>query len=284
MQYARIATKSLISVFAAAAAISAAAQTAPDQPDAPGLLRNVELTYSAMNTYSAKFINTSSMNGSDAQSKTNMEQSMTVTADSTGKFRVETTDVMGILMVYDGNTMWMYMPAANAYSKLPLHGPSASAGAGAMGNGRWGGANPLREYKNITRGVKEAKILRSEKLHVNDSDADCWVVSLEYGPLGSEASIGLQAAGFAFSDFARSATLWVDKGRYLVYQEYSTTKMSMPNTNTPINMKETSKVETFTVNEAVSPDVFTFTPPPGAREMDESKFMPQAAEAPKTQN
>jgi hypothetical protein len=76
-----------------------------------------------------------------------------------------------------------------------------------------GGANPLQEYKNITRGVKGAKILRSEKVHANDTDADCWVVSLEYRPLGSEASAPTQAAGFAFSDFAHTETLWVDKNR-----------------------------------------------------------------------
>jgi outer membrane lipoprotein-sorting protein len=101
---------------------------------------------------------------------------------------------------------------------------------------------------------------------VNGSDVDCWVVSLEYEPLRSEAGASMQAAGFALSDFARSETLWVDKNRYLVYRKDSTTKMTMPNTNTPINMTQTSKVETFAVNGPLSPDVFTFTPPPGARD------------------
>jgi hypothetical protein len=46
--------------------------------------------------------------------------------------------------------------------------------------------------------------------------------------------------------------------------------MTRPNTNTRTNVKRTGKVETFTVNDPVSPDVFTFTPPPGAKKMDES--------------
>ncbi len=273
MQYARITTKCLLFVFTAAS--SAVAQTAPEQPDALDLLKSVELTYGAI-------INTTAMNGSDAQSKANVEQSVTVTADSTGKFRMESTDVMGMVAVYDGNTMWRYMPAANAYWKLPLNGASRSAEARASGMS--GGANPLQEYKNITRGVKGAKILGSEKVHASDTDADCWVVSLEYGPLGSEASAPTQAAGFAFSDFVHTETLWVDKNCYLVYREDSTTKMTMPNTNTPINMTQTSRVETFTVNEPVSPDVFTFTPPPGAREIDESKFLRKTAEVPQKKN
>ena len=143
MQYARITTKCLLFVFTAAS--SAVAQTAPEQPDALDLLKSVELTYGAI-------INTTAMNGSDAQSKANVEQSVTVTADSTGKFRMESTDVMGMVAVYDGNTMWRYMPAANAYWKLPLNGASRSAEARASGMS--GGANPLQEYKNITRGVK----------------------------------------------------------------------------------------------------------------------------------
>lgn len=130
--------------------------------------------------------------------------------------------------------------------------------------------------------MKEAKILRSEKVHVNGADADCWVVSLEYESSGSEVTAEAQAAGFSLSDFAHSKTLWVDKNRYLVYREDSITKMSMPNTNTPTNMKQSSKVESFTVNDPVSPDVFQFAPPPGAKEIDESKFMPKAKEAPQT--
>lgn len=196
-----------------------------------------------------------------------METSVTVTADSTGKFRLESKGVMGMTLVFDGSTMWMYMPAANSYSKIPLHS-GAEAGGGMFGLG----ANGLQEYKNVTARAKESKILRSEKLRVNDSDADCWVFSLEYEPMGSEASVAAQAAGVPVGDFAQSKTLWVDKTRYLVYQVDAASKMTMPNANTPTNVKQTRKVESITVNEPVSPDVFTFTPPAGAKEMGESKF------------
>jgi outer membrane lipoprotein-sorting protein len=282
MQYARIVTKSFI--FVSAAAISTFAQTAPDQPDALGLLKNVELTYGAMNTYSAKVTNTMAMDGSGAQGKMNMETSVTVTADSTGKFRMESKGMMGMTLVYDGNTMWLYMPAANSYSKLPLNGGLPSAEAGAMGGGMFGGTNALQEYRNVSKGVKGAKIVRSEKLHVNDAEVECWVVAVEYEGLGSEASAAMQSSGLPVSDFARSKTLWVDKNLYLVYKDDSTMKMTMPNANAPTNLKQTSKVESVTVNDAVSPDVFKFTPPPGAKEMDESKFMQKTAEAPQSKN
>lgn len=281
MQYARTTIQSMI--FIVAAAMSAAAQTAPasDQPDPTDLLKSVELAYGAINTYSAKVTQSVAMNGSDSQ--TNTEMAVSVTADSSGKFRLESTGMMGMVLVHDGDSTWMYFPAANSYSKLPISGGAKSAEAGAMGSGMFGGvSNALLSYKNVTANVKEAKVLRSEKLRVNGSDLDCWVISLEYGPWGTD--VASQAAGVSPKDFEHSKTLWVDKNSYLVYREDSTMKMTMPKTNTPTNMKETSKIESITVNGTVSPDVFTFTPPPGATEIDESKFMPKTAEAPQTKN
>jgi outer membrane lipoprotein-sorting protein len=224
------------------------------------------------------------MDGSDAQGKMNMETAVTVTADASGKFRIESTGMMGMVLIYDGNQLWMFMPMSKSYSKLPMSGGSRSAEAEAMGGGMFGGANALQEYKSVSTGLKEAKIMGSEKLHVNDSDADCWVVSLQYVGLGSEAASAMQAAGFPAGDFARTKTLWIDKTRYLVYREDSTMKMTMPNTSTPTNVKQTSNVQSFTVNEPVSPDFFTFTPPADAREIDESKFTRKNGETPKNKN
>jgi len=135
MQYARTAMHTMI--FVLAAALSSAAQATPAQakPDAMDLLKNVELAYGAMNTYSAKVTSTLTMEESGAQGNVNLETPMNVTVDAWGKFRVETKGMMSMVMVNDGTTMWMYMPMANSYSKIPLEGPSASVTAGAMGAG-----------------------------------------------------------------------------------------------------------------------------------------------------
>ena len=272
MQYARIAFSSMILVFAIAMSSSAQSAPAPEQPDAMDLLKSVELAYGAINTYSAKVTNTMAMDGSDAQGKMNVETSLTVIVDASGKFRIESKGMIGMLMVNDGNTMWMYMPRANSYSKIPMNGDTAYVsvrGGGAM----FGGAYAPLQYRSAMSGVKEAKILRSERLRVNDADVDCWVVALEDEPMSNEGSAAAEAAGVKVSDFSRNKTLWVDKTRYLVYQEDSTAKMTMPNASTPTNMKQTSKVESVTINEPVSPDVFTFTPPAGAKEMVQSQSM-----------
>jgi hypothetical protein len=63
----------------------------------------------------------------------------------------------------------------------------------------------------------------------------------------------------------------VDKAHYLVYQEDSTSKMTIPGATEPMNTKQTVKFDSVTVDEPISPEVFTFTPPSGATEMDTSK-------------
>jgi outer membrane lipoprotein-sorting protein len=70
---------------------------------------------------------------------------------------------------------------------------------------------------------------------------------------------------------APTKTLWVDKAHNLIYQEESTSKITMPGGTEPMNTKQTVKFDSVTVDEPISPDVFTFTPPPGATEMDTSK-------------
>lgn len=279
MQYARVVTRTLTLFFAAA--LSSAAQTAPapDQPDAMDLLKSVELTYAAMNTYSAKVTTTMAMDESGTQ-KMNIETSTTITADASGKFRAESKGMTGMTFVYDGSNIWLYMPEMNRYGKIPSHDAAVAANGG-----MFGGGNAIQEYKNVSKDVNEAKILRSEKVHVNGSDVDCWVVSLGYGAPRSEASVAAQpAAGISLKDLGRTRMLWVDKSSYLVYEDDSTSKMTMGNPKTPTTMKQTSKATSVTVNDLVSPDVFTFTPPAGAKEMDESKFMPKSAEAPQTKN
>jgi outer membrane lipoprotein-sorting protein len=286
MQFLRVAVLSI----ALAMAVLAVAQSVPDQhqPDALGLLRNVEATYSRIGTYSAKSTNVIEMSGANMQNK--METSMTIAVDSAGRFRIESTGMIGMLMVSDGTTMWTYMRQLNQYSKFPLgqalarsENSATEVADGAAIESEGGMAmfgssfNPLYGYRSLSSNLKEAKVLRSEKLHVNGTDVDCWVVSVEYEfPAGFPAGQANQAhsekadVGFNFEP-APTKTLWVDKAHHLVYQEESTSKMTMPVATEPMNTKQTVKFDSVTVDEPISPDVFTFTPPPGATEMDTSK-------------
>jgi outer membrane lipoprotein-sorting protein len=279
MPSARVASKALGLLFATA--VLAVAQSVPDQPDALDVLKNVALTYQAMKTFSAKSTTVMEMNNPNMQQK--IETPMTITADSSGKMRMETTSMGGSLTVFDGSTLWMYITPLNKYMKMPW---SSAASSGQPRGGDLGGpavggmgmlsagTNSFLGYRSVASNVKEAKILRSEKLHANGSDVDCWVVSVEYEPSGGHTSSEQAASGPAM-DLARATTLWVDKTHYLVYRDDSSGKMVIPGFGAPTETKQTISFDSITVDQPISEGTFTFTPPPGATEMDLSSLIPK---------
>jgi outer membrane lipoprotein-sorting protein len=223
-----------------------------------------------MTSYSSKSTNVISMNGQGMQQK--IEVNMTTTTDSSGKMRIEATGVTAMLMIYDGNTFWMYFSQLNKYAKV-------STGAGVQGSG---GAVPgmpgmsgdtFGPYKNVAANVKDATILRAEKLSFGGSDVDCWVVTVDYQPhIGAASSA--QPAGASAANGTVTKTLWIDKTHYLVYQEDSTSKATLPGAPGPMESKQTVKYESIVRDPPIGPDTFKFSPPEGATEMDLSSFMP----------
>ena len=256
----------------------------PGQPDALNLLRNVAETYRSMTTFRAEGNTVTEMNGPAMQNK--MEETMTLTLGSQGKMRMESKGAMGMLMVSDGQTMWNYMPQFNKYAKFSMSEmaskyagtsvPKAGAGA-AQGFEGFGFSGVASQYSNVAANVKEAKVLRSETLHANGTDVPCWVVSVEYEGPGAEA-IPQEAGGVPpMKVDSRTSTLWIDQAHYLVYQEISNAKMTLPGTSSPTETKHTVTFKDIAVDEPVADDAFVFTPPEGATEMDLSSFMPQSS-------
>jgi outer membrane lipoprotein-sorting protein len=254
-------------VILLATAVLAVAQSTPAQPEALHLLNNVAMTYYAMKSYSAKSTDviTTSRPGMQQQ----MEWNMTTTADFSGRTRAEVTGATPMLMIFDGKILWMYMSQLNKYIKLPTTKP----GWGVEGI-ESAMATTGFTYKNVATNVKGATVLRSEKIPFSGSNVDCWVVSVEYQPLSAHASSG-RTAGVAASEVT-AKTLWVDKIQYLVYQEDSTSKKTIAGATGPTETKVAVKYESITVDPDVASDAFTFTPPPGATEIDLASFMPNA--------
>ena len=270
MPSAQVVGKALGVLFATA--VLAVGQSVPDQPDALDVLKNVALTYSAMRTYFAKSTTVMEMNGPNMQTK--IETPLTITEDSSGKMRMETTSMGGTLTVFDGSTLWIYMSSLNKYMKMPSISVASSGQPGAGMEVFSPGTNSFLGYRSVASNVKEADILRSEKLHANGSEVDCWVLSVEYQPAGGQVS-SEQTASAPAVDLASTKTLWVDKTHYLVYGEDSTDKMNMPGAAAPTQTKRTIKFERITVDQPIPEDTFAFTPPPGATEMDLSSFIPK---------
>ena len=276
MQASRVATRILSTLLVTTGL--AVGQTAPRQPDGLELLGNVEQTYRAMTTYSAKSTAAVEMNGPNMQTK--IEIPATFSADSSGRFRTETKGMFGTVMVFDGDTMWFYMPAQNKYSKSSVGKQTASAGAtaAALGGTAFGGGS-IESYKNLTTNVKEAKVLRSEALNIGGSEVQCWVISVDYevpdvsdvGPNSDAQSKSEQShdtVAFDLTALSLLRTLWVDKDHYLVYREDSTNKMTMPGQSGPTKISQSTKYENIVVDQPLPEDTFNFVPPPGATEMN----------------
>lgn len=246
------------------------------QPEALDVLKKVESTYRSMKTFRAEGSVSIETAGQGMQQK--MDMPMTLTMVPPNKLRVENKAApMNMLMIFNGETLWMYLPLLNKYAKMD---PSKFAPDQKLDAKAFPGVSSFAaQYAEVAKRAKGAKILREEPILVDGRDINCFVLQVESEPLPTTASA---AFGKSMPNIELSArTLWVDKGRYLVLRESSETKMTFPNATAPMQSKQTVKFSKITVDEPVSDDQFVFTPPEGATEMDLTQFLPKAPGAPK---
>jgi len=162
-----------------------------------------------------------------------------------GGIRIESSDA---LEVSDGQTTWVYSNADNEYRKyrgLPtrtydgLHVASILAGL-----------LPL-DLQNFPRTVRdEAVIVAGER-------REAWVVEFQAAPFDLDAKVSVPF------------TIWVDKEWGIVlkgtFQRTFTTQENGKSTQVAVRMRW--EADPITVNSPIEKSLFTFTPPPGAREV-----------------
>jgi outer membrane lipoprotein-sorting protein len=257
--------------------VLAGAQGGTNQPDPLELLQNVQTTYGAMTSFSAKTTMHMEMNGTGMQVQSSMAS--TIQIDSSGRMRMESAGPIGMTVVNDGTNIWTYMPQANRYFKMP-EPASASAEAG--------GAIPpyamgcFGELKNVAKNVKDAKVLRSETVQANGAKVSCWVISVEYEKTGNDdqgnpaepsptetdpVQQGGTAVSFHSVGNANTKTLWIGKTDLIVYREDRTDTMVMLNTSETTHFKTSTTYDNITVDQPIPQSAFIFTPPAGATEM-----------------
>lgn len=243
------------------------------QSDALEVLRNVGVTYGSMTTFQAEGTMTTEMSGPSMQNK--MDLPLTLTAALPSKMRIESkSSSLGMLLIFDGQTGWMYMPQLNTYSKMPF-GASApgSAGGGASLSSLGGMIN---NYEHLADRLKEAKILRSEAMPFGGSSVDCYVVEVE----PSDAQTQSAAKPIPVKVQSTTMDLWVSKDRFLVLRQSTDTRMTEGSSAAPTEMKSTMTFSSVKVNDPVPDSLFVFTPPAGAKQMDLSAFMPSGTPSP----
>lgn len=130
---------------------------AQSQQDALDILNKVGATYRGFKTLQAEGDVISGMTGPGMQQ--NMTTHILLTLTGSGKVRMESkTGMMNFLVISDGQTTWLYMPALNKYSKLSL-GQTAIAGSPSI-PGALPGLSGVGDFGKIADNIKEARLVR----------------------------------------------------------------------------------------------------------------------------
>jgi outer membrane lipoprotein-sorting protein len=240
---------------------------AQSQQDALDVLNKVGETYRSTKTLQAEADVQTEMNGQGMEQKIATHMFLTLAAP--GKFRVETkTGPARILMIADGQTVWMYFPELNKYSKLPV-AAGHDSGANTLAAGL-PGLGSVPDFSKVAEGVKEARMLPSETLQVDGEAIDCYVIGvLEETPAlpGAQSNTGSSGAR------PMSETLWVDKTRLLVVRLSSDMETALGSSGST-KTKSTLTFSKLALDQPVPDDAFVFNPPQGATELDLTQFMP----------
>jgi outer membrane lipoprotein-sorting protein len=238
----------ILSIFVFSAAM------AQQKPEAAEVLRRVTGVYSNATQYQLAVEETiviTRVTDGAVTSQSNEEVAMAVKQPDRVRFEIEGDMDDAGLVVSDGQTAWAYSPKANEYMKLkPGRAP----------------AEPLSDT-DVTDELKvpymmqlaqraleffkfplrtKGSVVGEETLTVKGSAYPCIVISVEDRP------------------FPKSATkLWIDKTRNVVLRE------EVRNVS-GLMIESTSAIYSIVrINEPLPEELFQFSPPPGARLVDD---------------
>lgn len=186
------------------------------------------------------------------------------------KIRVEMkSPVLGVVLVSDGQTLWVYIPASYTYSRFALQQftkPSPGEGGenpqevlSALAGGAGLAVDVFQIY--LQHGAKSAKILREEPVQLADEKVECYVVEAQYSDSTANGGAILSTRNY-----------WIDKDRNLVLRESYTLHEGPGSFAGAADTQVSLNYTRADINIPIPDEVFTFVPPPGTKEGDSSKF------------
>lgn len=178
-----------------------------------------------------------------------MDMRMQVARSPAGGMRVE-VDGPTMQMTYatDGTTSWMYQPAAQRYVQRP------------GGASRQEAPDLLKSYEQLATGVQTATFVGEDTLHIGADAVPSYVIAVTYQPRTTPAG----------TDSLRK-TVWIDKKDLIVLREELREHQASSPMGGPMTVEQTTTYTTATT--AAPPDsLFTFQPPPEAREVSPQVF------------
>jgi thiol-disulfide isomerase/thioredoxin/outer membrane lipoprotein-sorting protein len=176
-----------------------------------------------------------------------------------GKTRNEIkTSGITMLDVSDGETTWVYSSAAKQYTKI--HAAQAPAAfAAAMGL-------KLPDLSSIRPSYRTTG---EQTIEIDGQKHECWMVEMQIG----EIPLPFPQAGPAGQNVKAPKmtgavmTSWIDKKLGIELQ--TTLALKMEINGTEMQMHQTMLKKNIKIDQPVDEALFTFTPPPGVKEVHE---------------
>jgi thiol-disulfide isomerase/thioredoxin/outer membrane lipoprotein-sorting protein len=176
---------------------------------------------------------------------------------SPGKTRMEvTTGNFRMLNVCDGENTWIYNSMDKQYARIPAaEGPAAVVAL--MGLNL-----PELSSLHITY-----KTVGEESIEIDGQKHECWVVEMHV----AEFSVPSVQAGQASPKVSGAGmTAWIDKKLGIDLQ--FSFAMKMKTGTQDIDMRQKVVKKNIRIDQPMDEALFTFTPPPGAKEVKELKL------------
>jgi outer membrane lipoprotein-sorting protein len=173
--------------------------------------------------------------------------------------------MMEVVIVSDGPNFWEYMPQSEQYTKKQS-GPTTVTSRGTDSTDYTSDKNEyarmwaiavgvlIPKFEDISKGLKEAHILREEALEFDGSSVNCYVIETvrDFGDAGAKSA-------------PLRRTYWIDKGRFVVLREAHAPMRVGPDGD--MAPEFTTTFTTVKINEPIADDPFVFVPPSGSTEV-----------------
>jgi outer membrane lipoprotein-sorting protein len=200
------------------------------QPNAAEILRKVADNYAHVSEWDLA----GTVTATSIQPAATIVTSLRIAGKGASQRRVEKR-VEGIpegssTIIADGENLWAYYPKTNQFTKETL----SKEPEGVLEYFK----APLLMYRTGLNAGKTARLLRQEPILIGSSRVDCFVVQLA------------------------QHTWWIDRKRFVVFRDDQAAALD------PTVGGSTTLWTTVKLDEPVSDDLFTFTPPPGARQVE----------------
>jgi cytochrome c biogenesis protein CcmG, thiol:disulfide interchange protein DsbE len=221
------------------ATVVAVAPSAAAQMTASEVLARVSQSYRGLKTYeihaTETFTNVAGRGFDVAQTK------LLLAVDAGGRLRLEREDAQNtVIVVSNGDARWSYAPALRQYTEQKV-------ASGVVQDNRGDDQDAVSEtqdvlvghYRGIDRFGNQATLVRGAKVMSEGRMIDCYVVEIR----SKDALL----------------KMWVDKERFLVLRQDRTTQAGA---------SAKLEVKQFETSGPLGADVFNFTPPAGASEVE----------------